>query len=70
MNMREVIIPGVTESQDMVMRFDLDKIIATCVTPSGDLIIKFGTFGNDTEMSLKYKDIDKANAVNDYIWSV
>ena len=67
--MREIIIPGITANQDTVMRFDTNYLLATYVTNSGDLFLKF-TIGNDNEMRLQYKDINKANDVNDYIWGV
>ena len=67
--MREIIVPNDTTNQNAVMRFDTNHLLATYITGNGDLILKF-TIGNDNELILRYKDIDSASNVNDYIWGV
>lgn len=65
-NIKRISLPGVT---DMECWIDADKIIATCITFNGDLIIKLD-MANDNEITCRYKDPEVAHNVNNYLLNI
>ena len=68
-NIKRISIPGITSSQDMECWIDADKIIATCITLGGDLVIKMNMAG-DNEIICRYKDLEVAHNINNYLLDI
>lgn len=68
-NIKRISLPGITSTQDMECWVDTDKIIATCITVAGDLIIKLDMPG-DNEIVCRYKDPEVAHNINNYLLDI
>lgn len=68
-NIKRISLPGVTSTQDMECWIDVDKIIATCITIAGDLVIKLD-MPSDNEIVCRYKDPEIAYRINKYLLDI
>lgn len=68
-NIKRISLPGVTSAQDVECWINSDKIVATCITTDGDLIIKLDMV-NDNEIICRYKDPEVAHNINKYLLDI
>lgn len=68
-NIKRISLPDVASGQDIECWINSDKIVATCITISGDLIIKLDMPG-DNEIVCRYKDPEIAYRINKYLLDI